>query len=377
MSVERRGALNQSAPAVVGASPALARTAHVLGRAANLVAALAAVSLILVGGRAWATTGEERAAAAGRGLVGSLAPPLVIKTIDGQTIDLGKVYGKQAVYLKFWATWCVPCRQQMPHLEETFQTAGPSLAVIAINAGFNDTLADVKAYRQTVGLTMPIVIDDGRLGAAFNLRVTPQHIVIGRDGRILYVGHLADERLDAALRAAQAAPGSASAAGSTQAPHASLASQPRYAVGDTLPDLTLRMLDGTTVHTRDPADGRPTVLVFISPWCESYLAESRPQRAKSCRGVREQADTLARDTSVRWIGIASGLWATQQDLSDYRKEHQIAVPLTLDESGDLFRLFRVVSVPSLLVVDAHGRIVRRTEEVDPDLGRELQAMAKR
>jgi thiol-disulfide isomerase/thioredoxin len=60
-------------------------------------------------------SGQQRAQEAGRALIGSPAPPLVLKTIDGETIDLGGLYGKKAVYLKFWATWCVPCRQQMPH----------------------------------------------------------------------------------------------------------------------------------------------------------------------------------------------------------------------------------------------------------------------
>jgi len=63
---------------------------------------------------------------------------MVLKTIDGQQIDLGSLYGKQAVYLKFWATWCVPRREQMPHFERTFGSAGPDLGVIAINGGFND-----------------------------------------------------------------------------------------------------------------------------------------------------------------------------------------------------------------------------------------------
>jgi thiol-disulfide isomerase/thioredoxin len=159
----------------------------------SLVAILgtaSAVPTLAAGG----PTGQERAEAAGKGLIGSPAPRMVLKTIDGQQIDLGSLYGKQAVYLKFWATWCVPCREQMPHFERTFESAGPDLAVIAINAGFNDSLADVQTYRTKLGIKMPIVIDDGKLGEAFNLRVTPQHIIIGRDGRIQYVGHLANDQ---------------------------------------------------------------------------------------------------------------------------------------------------------------------------------------
>jgi thiol-disulfide isomerase/thioredoxin len=49
----------------------------------------------------------------------------VLHTIDGETIDLGRLYGKQADYLKLWATWRGPCMQQMPHFEHAYETAGP------------------------------------------------------------------------------------------------------------------------------------------------------------------------------------------------------------------------------------------------------------
>jgi len=52
------------------------------------------------------------------------APRLNLETIDGDVIDLGGLYGRKAVYIKFWATWCVPCRQQMPHFEQAYETAG-------------------------------------------------------------------------------------------------------------------------------------------------------------------------------------------------------------------------------------------------------------
>src|SRR5689334_17999061 len=125
---------------------------------------------------------EDVAETAGAPLIGKYAPSITLKTVDGKLIDLAKIYGKKPVYLKFWATWCVPCRQQMPHFENVERTLGNDIQVIALDAGFNETEQAVLDYRQTMGLTMPIVIDDGRLADALNLRVTPQHIVIGRDG---------------------------------------------------------------------------------------------------------------------------------------------------------------------------------------------------
>jgi peroxiredoxin len=313
-----------------------------------------------------ASSGQERAEAAGSSLIGTAAPALKLTTIDGREIDLAQLYGHQAVYLKFWATWCVPCRQQMPHFEHTYEHAGRNLAVIAINAGFNDTLADVKAYRKSLGLKMPIVIDDGRLADALHLRVTPQHIVIARDGRILYIGHLADDRLETALAAAQAEP-----AGKIASPPVATALPAALTIGSPVPDLTLHTADGAPLPLRDPQGVRATVILFLSPWCESYLAKSRPQRAAQCRLAREQSQSLASNTQARWVGIASGLWASNEDLIAYRDEKHIGMPLTLDETGSLFRTFGVTDVPVLLLVEPGGRVSRRIDQITDHLADQL------
>lgn len=127
--------------------------------------------------------GQKRAETAGRELLGTPAPALSFKTIDGKRVDLATFYGRRPVYLKFWATWCVPCRQQMPAFEADYARFGGRIETFAVNTGFNDDLAAVRAYRTELALAMPIAIDDGRLARAFNLRVTPQHVVVGRDGR--------------------------------------------------------------------------------------------------------------------------------------------------------------------------------------------------
>jgi thiol-disulfide isomerase/thioredoxin len=311
-----------------------------------------------------ADSGQQRAEAAGRSLVGTPAPAMVLKTIDGQVIDLGKLYGKKAVYLKFWATWCVPCREQMPHLQRTYEEAGPDMAVIAIDVGFDDSVEEVRKYRHEVGLTMPIVFDDGSLGEAFHLRVTPQHVVIGRDGRILYVGHEANARLDAALLAARTSTPLPSVATKT-----ATATEKPIGIGDSVPNAAVTTLAGKSFPLHDA--GKPTVLVFLSPWCESYLAKSRPQLSQSCRGMREQVDALAKKRSdLRWLGVASGLWAARDDLEGYKKTYRVQIPLTLDASGELFRSFRVMHVPTVLLVDAQGRVTRRIE-ADGDLAAAL------
>lgn len=314
-------------------------------------------------------TGQQRAQTAGRDLLGTPAPRLVLNTIDGEAIDLGSLYGKKAVYLKFWATWCVPCRQQMPHFEHVYETAGSDLAVIAIDVGFNDSIEAIRDFRKKLGITMPVVFDDGRLGNALHLRVTPTHIVIGRDGRIQYIGHLADHDLDAALTAARtaartAAPSAAGMSSTSLGGAVTLATKDPspIGIGDLLPTQSLRTLDGQRFELRPKLGQRPvTALVFLSPWCESYLATTRPEVSASCRRTREQISALASDSRIRFIGIASGLWADRADLRKYRAQYQVSIPLALDESGAEFRAFRVNNVPTILVADADGRIVRRIE----------------
>jgi peroxiredoxin len=316
-------------------------------------------------------SGQDRAIAAGTGLIGSPAPRLTVKTIDGQVINLGDLYGKKAVYLKFWATWCTPCREQMPHFQHTYETAGSDLAVIAVNAGFNDSLEEIAKYRQRLGITMPIVLDDGQLAAAFNLRVTPQHIVIGRNGRILYVGHLADSQLDAALNAARMT-GSNAPAGVAAAMKKTNVSR-TFGAGDRLPASIVRTLDGRAFPMRSDRPTRPTAFLFLSPWCESYLATTRPTVSANCRAAREHVAQLARGSRVRWLGIASGLWATPEDLREYQVKQKIDIPLALDESGALFRQFAVTNTPTIVLADANGRVVRRIDA--NQLGELSQAVA--
>ena len=326
----------------------------------NSARRLLLVGLLLLGSAAGAAhlTGQQRAHAAGHSLIGSQAPALALKTIDGETIDLAELYGKKAIYLKFWATWCTPCREQMPDFQHTYESAGADLAVIAIDVGLNDSIEQIQKYRRQLGITMPIIFDDdGHLAAAFNLRVTPQHIVIGRNGRIQYIGHLADQQLDAALVTARA-PLTGREAATTAARHPPSEAE-HFDVGAQMPSRSAKVLKGKPFQFANP--GRATVLVFLSPWCESYLVDSRPAMAESCRSAREQVSVLARDPRARWLGIASGLWATPEDLREYRAHYQVDIPLTLDESGALFRAFRVTNVPTVVVADNQGRIVRRVE----------------
>lgn len=312
-------------------------------------------------------SGQGRALEAGRALIGKAAPAAVLRTIDGESIDLAGAYGQKPVYLKFWATWCIPCREQMPGFEADFQKFGDRIVTVAVNTGFNDSVEAVREYRQRHGLSMPIAIDDGSLGQALNLRVTPQHVVIGRSGRVLYVGHEEDARLHKALEQAVAE-------SPATAPEASYVRGDGFRLGDVVRRLDPALEETAGFAVSGPAnDGKTRVLLFFSPWCESYLKKSRPEQASACARVRNHVNQLAKPGGPRLVGISSGLWSSANDLADYRASKALQIPLHLDADGQLFRSFGVQEVPTLIVIDSNGRVARRIGPNDKDLNVAIRA----
>jgi thiol-disulfide isomerase/thioredoxin len=293
-------------------------------------------------------SGDARADAAGRALLGVKAPDLKLKTIDGETIDLAKLYGHKPVYLKFWATWCTVCLAQMPHFEHAYETLGNDVEVIAVNTNLNETPEGVALYRQRHGLKMPIVIDDGRLASALNLRVTPTHVLIDRSGHIAFIGHSADQKLDAELQALRSKQNLAAKPSDRTATPVGYAAQ-----------ASAMTIKGETFAFKDPEGRRNTALLFFAPWCEGYLDKTQPATSAACKSTRQQADRLAASGSTRLLGVASGLWANMADMRDYEARNKVAIPLSLDKSGDLFRAYRVTKIPTIVVLDPQGKEIRR------------------
>lgn len=312
--------------------------------------------------------GEQRAVTAGEKLVGTPAPAMTVTTLDGAQLDLAKLYGGKPVYLKFWATWCVPCKAQMPGFEQTFEKLGDQLQVIAVNAGLDDDPAAVRAFRDKFGLRMPIVVDDGRLAAALNLQVTPQHVLIGRDARIAFVGHLDGERLDRAIHDVIAQPASTAVA------PAPFALKPAFRPGDAVGALPARDLDGEAIDLGKP--GRPRGLIMFDAYCETYLADKLPATAQACQRVREAIQPIATRGDVEWIGVAGNVWTDAGDLTEYRAKHAIKYPLIFDADGALHRAFGVRNVPTVVFVDAQGKVARVVGPDDRDLDAAIRAVAR-
>ncbi|HOS42797.1 MAG TPA: TlpA disulfide reductase family protein [Armatimonadota bacterium] len=161
----------------------------------QLVAIIAAGLVVAL---IWAGAREE----------GVAVPNGALADLQGAAVRLEDFRGK-VVLLDFWASWCAPCRQAMPHTEAF--SASPAakageLVVLAVNV--NETKAEAERFITAHHYTLRVLLDgQGRLADAFQVRGLPTFVVLGRDGKVRYRQSGLDEPgLDAAVRAALAAP---------------------------------------------------------------------------------------------------------------------------------------------------------------------------
>ena len=89
------------------------------------------------------------------------------------------------VLLNFWATWCVPCREEMPALETLSRELGPKgLAVVGVN--FKEPRGEVEAFVREHALRFPMLLDaDGRTGQLYQVFALPATFVVDRQGRLV------------------------------------------------------------------------------------------------------------------------------------------------------------------------------------------------
>lgn len=142
---------------------------------------------------------------------GRYPPNVALRLLDGTERRLADMVGKKTLLVNFFATWCVPCRQEMPELESFYHKhRGEDLLMVGI-----DVAEPAPAVRRLVAelkLDFPVAVDDRREAAdAFRVPGFPTSYLIGRDGRVaLYVAAAIDNAdivLDRAFRhAARAAP---------------------------------------------------------------------------------------------------------------------------------------------------------------------------
>jgi peroxiredoxin len=119
--------------------------------------------------------------------VGAKAPDFELKTLAGDTVKLSDLKGKK-VMLNFWATWCPPCKAEMPAMEEFHKEAADEVVILAVNI---DPHLDVKAFVDENGITFPIPLDEeDKVNETYQVLSIPTTYFIDTKGNIgnKYIG---------------------------------------------------------------------------------------------------------------------------------------------------------------------------------------------
>jgi cytochrome c-type biogenesis protein len=132
--------------------------------------------------------------------VGNLAPDFQTVTDSGEPVVLFDLRG-QVVLLNFWATWCGPCRVEMPEFQQQYDTrAGDGFTILAVNSG--ESVNTVRDFRAEFGLTFPLAMDESTaIQIQYGLFSYPTTLLLDREGVIVarHFGPLTTEQIDQML----------------------------------------------------------------------------------------------------------------------------------------------------------------------------------
>ena len=138
------------------------------------------------------------------GRTGKRAPSFTLASLSeaGRPLSLDSFRGRPLV-INFWASWCIPCRTEMPLIEQAYRSEGGKVQFLGIDS--NDTTGAAQSFAKQVGVTYPVVFDGtGDVAINYGLFGLPTTIFISPSGTITgrFIGQLHDSSLQSALKEA-------------------------------------------------------------------------------------------------------------------------------------------------------------------------------
>jgi thiol-disulfide isomerase/thioredoxin len=278
------------------------------------------------------------------------SPPVFdieIKTMDGSTTTVNQLLKTGPVYLKFWASWCKDCIQQMPHFQQTHDKYQGKLSVVALNIWNNESIDEIQKVKDRFNLSMPMGIDySGELTKAFNFVGTPYHLLIDSQGSVVYSGYEANAKLDEKI--AFTTTGELHSGSKNTDGFVTLFEEPPGELDKNINALI--------------ASDRVTALLFVATFCDYYLEDTRPKMSKNCIDVQNWVNESAKNNpDIQCHTIASRLWTGDKELASYVKKYNIAMPAAVDTSNTLFKQFAITEFPTLVFFRGGKELKRLTQ----------------
>ncbi len=118
----------------------------------------------------------------------SVAPAFSLQTRDGKTLSLEDLRG-EVVMINFWATWCGPCRQEMPLLEQIYQRySGLGFTLLGVNV--EEHSADADRFLAETPVSFPILFDpNNEVSKQYGVRAMPSTVIVDRQGNVRFLHH--------------------------------------------------------------------------------------------------------------------------------------------------------------------------------------------
>jgi peroxiredoxin len=114
------------------------------------------------------------------------APDFTLRAMDGPNMRLQEQRGR-VVMINFWATWCGPCRQEMPHLNRLYEKYAPS-GFVLMSINVDDDTRNAAEVAAKLGVKFPVLWDtDKKVSRLYDLATMPSTVLIDRDGKVRYV----------------------------------------------------------------------------------------------------------------------------------------------------------------------------------------------
>lgn len=114
---------------------------------------------------------------------GNIAPDFELETIDGETMRLSDYRG-EPILLNFWATWCPPCRAEIPDMQKFYEDK--DVVILAVNLYDTETNEDdIPEFIEEFGMTFPVLLDEGsEVSTKYQIQPIPTSYLIDAEGRI-------------------------------------------------------------------------------------------------------------------------------------------------------------------------------------------------
>lgn len=120
--------------------------------------------------------------------IGQPAPDFTLNTLDGGEVTLSGLKG-QAVLINFWASWCPPCRLEMPDLVRAYEDhREEGFILLGVNLTATDSLPDIRDFVEEFKMTFPVLLDERyEVADLYGLRGLPLSVFINRDGVVVRI----------------------------------------------------------------------------------------------------------------------------------------------------------------------------------------------